>query len=76
VADSSLNKDRHKAELYARAGIEEYWIVNLVEHVVEVHRAPEECCYGDVRRYVREDAIRLSAFPDIEIEVKQFLPHE
>src|SRR4029077_12696675 len=38
VAESSLRKDRVvKASLYARAGIPEYWIVNLRERVIEVH---------------------------------------
>jgi Uma2 family endonuclease len=41
VAVSSLAFDRtHKASLYARAGVADYWIVNLVDRVVEVHRQP------------------------------------
>ena len=30
----------YKSSLYARAGRPEYWIVNLVDRVLEVHRAP------------------------------------
>jgi Uma2 family endonuclease len=42
VADSSLKLDRReKAHLYASAGIEDYWIVNLVDRQVEVFRQPE-----------------------------------
>ena len=41
VAHSSLYFDReHKGSLYARAGIEDYWIVNLVDRVVEIYRDP------------------------------------
>src|SRR5215470_6855850 len=41
VADSSLVLDRlRKGGLYARAGIVEYWIVNLVDQVLEVYREP------------------------------------
>ena len=41
VALTSLTLDReHKASLYARAGRPEYWIVNLVERVLEVYRDP------------------------------------
>jgi len=41
VADASLRLDRGlKARLYARAGIRDYWIVNLPERVLEVRRAP------------------------------------
>lgn len=41
VADSSLAFDREqKASLYARAGVRDYWIVNLVDHALEIHREP------------------------------------
>jgi Uma2 family endonuclease len=41
VADSTLRFDRNaKASLYARAGIEDYWVVNLVDQVLEVRRDP------------------------------------
>lgn len=41
VSDSTLVYDRtRKAAIYARAGIAEYWIVNLVDHQLEVHRNP------------------------------------
>jgi len=39
VGEGSLEFDRSdKASLYARAGIQDYWVVNLVEHVLEVYR--------------------------------------
>ena len=41
VSDSTLSYDRRrKGSLYARAGIEDYWIVNLVHRQVEIYRAP------------------------------------
>jgi Uma2 family endonuclease len=41
VSDSSLAHDRlNKGSLYARAGIADYWIVNLVDGQVEVYRHP------------------------------------
>jgi len=41
VAHSSLLFDReHKGSLYARAGIEDYWIINLVDGVLEIYRDP------------------------------------
>lgn len=50
VAVSSLALDRsHKASLYARAGVADYWIINLVDRVLEVHRDPApdlEAPYG------------------------------
>jgi Uma2 family endonuclease len=42
VAEDSLRKDRLvKGPLYARHGVAEYWIVNLPERCVEVHRDPD-----------------------------------
>ena len=42
VAGESLPLDRQaKAVLYARAGIPEYWIVNLGDATVEVRREPD-----------------------------------
>jgi Uma2 family endonuclease len=42
VADASYRIDReYKAGLYARAGIAEYWIVDLRRYTVEIHRQPE-----------------------------------
>src|SRR5437867_5685607 len=41
VAESSLAFDReHKGSLYARARLDDYWIVNLVDRVVEIYRRP------------------------------------
>jgi Uma2 family endonuclease len=41
VSDSTLASDRGlKARIYARAGIPVYWIVNLVDHRVEVYTTP------------------------------------
>ena len=41
VSESSLAFDRaHKGSLYARAALADYWIVNLVDRVLEVYRDP------------------------------------
>jgi Uma2 family endonuclease len=41
VADSSVRLDRRlKAELYARNRLPEYWIVDLTDVSLEVHRDP------------------------------------
>ena len=42
VAESRLAFDRRKkSSLYARAGISDYWVLNLRRRVLEVHREPE-----------------------------------
>jgi Uma2 family endonuclease len=42
IADTSLAADRtEKASLYAKAGVEDYWIVNLLHRQLEVFRDPQ-----------------------------------
>lgn len=41
VSDSTLEMDRTiKLDLYANAGIKEYWIVNLIDNQIEVYKKP------------------------------------
>ena len=43
ITESSYRIDRdYKASLYARAGVRDYWIVDVLRGVVEVLREPEE----------------------------------
>jgi len=82
VSLTSLEFDRvHKSSLYARAGRPEYWIVNLVDRVVEVRRAPAPAAsapYGWDYTTVEilsagEDARPLAA-PGTQITVPDLLP--
>lgn len=41
IADATLERDRYsKKRIYARAGIACFWIVNLVDRIVEVYSVP------------------------------------
>ncbi|MGH7755736.1 MAG: Uma2 family endonuclease [Vulcanimicrobiaceae bacterium] len=58
VADSSLRYDRViKAPLYARYGVAEYWIVNLVDDCVETFRDPRAGRYATARTFASDDPI-------------------
>jgi Uma2 family endonuclease len=81
VARDSLRADRIlKGRLYARAGIGDYWIVNLIERVLEVHRAPSRprpgrsAAYADVRRLRPQESIAPLAAPAARIVVADLLP--
>jgi Uma2 family endonuclease len=74
VADSSRRFDRTvKRPLYAEAGIAEYWIVDLVDEVVEVHRQPEGGAYRQVERIGRGGSVSPQAFPDVTLSVDEIL---
>jgi Uma2 family endonuclease len=59
VSESSLAFDRgHKGSVYARAGILDYWIVNLVDGVLEVYREPAPDAAAPFgARYARREII-------------------
>ena len=81
VAQDSLRADRTlRARLYARADIADYWTVNLVDRVLEVHRAPTRAAprrpraYTDVRRLLPWESVTPLAAPSARIDVADLLP--
>ncbi|MHB2015571.1 MAG: Uma2 family endonuclease [Candidatus Xenobia bacterium] len=81
VADTSLAVDRgSKASIYARAGIGEYWILNLVDRLLEVHREPAALeqpfghQYRSIVRLGPEASIAPLAAPEHVLRVADLLP--
>lgn len=74
VSDSSLGFDRDvKLPIYSAAGIPEVWVVNLVENVVDAHRAPRRRRYEEVRRFRSGDQLTAAMIPDLVLEVDTIL---
>jgi Uma2 family endonuclease len=72
VSDDSLAKDRSvKAQLYARARIPEYWIVNLRRETVEVYTEPDagEGRYSSAHTYARGQRAQSSVLLRLSTEV-------
>lgn len=80
VSDSSIRNDRlYKTILYAKAGIEDYWIVNLTDNCVEVYRKPttgEETGPAYLERSVfgEDESFSPVAKPAALIKVADILP--
>lgn len=75
VAESSLPYDRGpKLRVYAESGVPEYWIVNLAERRIEVHRKPSNGRYWQAHLCGESDVIRPERFPDFELRVADVLP--
>jgi Uma2 family endonuclease len=82
VADSSLTIDRRwKGALYARAGLREYWVVNLVASVLEIYRRPVRAPgtrhgwrYGSIRLLRRGATVTPLAAPKARVAVADLLP--
>lgn len=74
VAQSSLRYDRSvKGPLHAAMGVPEYWIVNLVDEVVEVHRALSEGAYCQVTVARRGEVLEVQALPSVTVPVAALL---
>lgn len=75
VASSSLDRDRRlKGSLYARAGVPEYWVINLVDGLAEVYTKPTDEGYQHTRIVRRGQALTPAAFADVAIPIDDILP--
>jgi Uma2 family endonuclease len=74
ISDSSLEYDQSiKAPRYAKAGIQELWIVDLNDELVWVYRHPSNSKYLDIKAYKQKEILTISAFSDITILVNDIL---
>ncbi|OGK80284.1 MAG: hypothetical protein A2X52_06045 [Candidatus Rokubacteria bacterium GWC2_70_16] len=82
VSDATVGFDRRdKGSLYARAGLGDYWIVNLVDRCVEVCRepapdptAPYGWRYASVTTLRPGDTVSPLAAPAARVPVADLLP--
>lgn len=82
VAETSLYYDRgRKGSAYARSGLPDYWIVNLVDWRIEVYRRPATdnsaelgWRYLDVGLFTPGNTIVPVARPDVVVAVSDILP--
>lgn len=70
---TSLSRDlNEKKRLYAMAGIQEYWVVDLQEKVVMLFRHPVDGAY-QFEQTLHQGTITPLAFPDLAVAVSQLL---
>jgi len=81
IADATVTADRRKGGLYARAGVPEYWIVNLMDEVLEVYRRPTTSepsrfgwAYAETQMVRRGDVFTPRAAPSGPVAVDDLLP--
>jgi Uma2 family endonuclease len=82
VADSSLTFDRrHKSSLYARGGVDDYWIVSVTDQSIEIHRdpirdptAPYRWRYRSVERFTAPALFTPLSLPSLSIAVADLIP--
>ena len=70
VADTSLHFDLTvKAALYARAGVPEYWVLDIGGRRLLVHRNPRSGKYADVAVYREQESVSPLAAPQAQFRV-------
>jgi len=82
ISDTTLETDQiTKSSLYARAGIEDYWIVNLVDRTLEVRRQPfakNDALFGwDYRSkqiFIIGESVSPLHAPQANVKVEELLP--
>jgi hypothetical protein len=82
VIDTTLRFDRiRKASLYARVGIADYWILNLVDRQLEIRRGPVAdntqdygFRYADEMILLENESATPLAAPGARIAVSDLLP--
>ncbi|MCS7252981.1 MAG: Uma2 family endonuclease [Armatimonadota bacterium] len=82
VALSSVDYDRFvKGSLYAKAGIQEFWLLNLKDRRLEVFREPVSMSdqpfgfgYRSLRIYLPDEVVSPLVKPDAMIRVMELLP--
>lgn len=73
VSISSLRHDLRKGGLYARAGVLEYWVVDLVARRVIVHRSPSEDAYEQVGEVGAGGTLTSEVLGPLELRVDDLL---
>ena len=70
VADTSIDYDlTGKARLYARSGIAEYWVVDVNERCVHVHREPVDGRYRLLLKYGEHERVATILEPTKDVRV-------
>ncbi len=75
ISDSSLPTDLLvKARLYARSGIVEYWVVNLTDRTLHIHREPKDGEYSVITVHGENESVSLVSRPNASVLISDLLP--
>jgi Uma2 family endonuclease len=64
----------YKANLYAAAGIQEYWVLDVTGRRLHVLRQPSKSGYCDITVYDENGQVAALARPEVTVKVSALLP--
>ena len=77
VSDSTLGYDRDtKGDAYARAGIRQYLVLNVQDKTLEDYREPGADGFQSKQTLRAGQEFNLVAFPELILNVSDFLPEK
>ena len=74
VAVSSAVMDEGKGEIYAEAGIPEYWLVRAEARAVDIYREPTREGYRSKVTLTTSDALQCASLPGVAFPVADIFP--
>jgi Uma2 family endonuclease len=75
VADTTVLHDATtKRDLYAQAGVPEYWVLDIQGRKLIVHRALAQGRYERIQVLIERDTAALESHPDVSVQVSEILP--
>lgn len=70
LSPTSGKKDKvFKFNKYEKAGVKEYWVLEPDQKIVSVFLLQSNTRYGRPDMYTDEDRVKISIFPDLEIDL-------
>lgn len=77
VSDRTLRHDStSKRELYASAGVPEYWVVDVNRRILRVFRNLDSGVYTSTAEYLEAETIRIEGAPGADIPIASLLPEK
>jgi Uma2 family endonuclease len=74
IAETTVAFDlSRKAILYARAGVPEYWVLDLVRRVLVVHRQSDGSQFKLIQIHTEDEMVSMEGRPEA-VKVKDLLP--
>lgn len=74
VADTSIRKDQgDKLKAYARHGVEDYWIIDVNQQSLIIHRQPADDRFEEISTAAGGDSVQPLNPPDFSVTVNDIL---